>query len=989
MKTGIQRLQHFLSPTLALSVAFATALLAVAIPHASAASAAPAARITAEVSSSQMTPLKPSQRAVALAKFDAGKLATDTKLQGMSIHFNRTPAQEAALKTLMAAQQNPSSPSYHKWLTPEQFGAQFGLSDADIAKVETWLEQQGFAVDSVNRGKTEIRFSGTVGQANAAFATEIHTYSVKTATGAVEKHFAPSTTLSVPSAIAGVVESVHNLDDFRPKPHIVLKSKTAPKPKFSGYDDSIYFSPGDIAMQYDIQKAYNAGYTGTGQSIAVVGQSEITVTDIEAFQSAAGLTVKDPNLVLVPNTGSAVISTGDETESDLDLEWSGAIAKGATISLVYTGQSSNTGAFDALEYAIDNKIANIVSSSYGTCEAELDGYSLETAFDQASTQGQTVVSAAGDDGSTDCYGDTDLSTSDQEALAVDYPGSSPNVTSVGGTEIAQSNSAYETQGSAYWEESNGSTDIVASLLQPVPEQAWNEDSTCAQYTAEYGSSPICAGGGGTSTLFAKPSWQTGVTGLNSSITMREVPDIALDAAVFNPGYLFCSSDSGSGGAWEEGQTSSCTSGFRDSSSGDITTAGGTSFAAPIFAGMVAIINQQQNYTTGQGLINPTLYSLAAGSSYSTAFNDIGVISGSSNACQAGSDYCSSAGESGFATTVGYDQATGLGTINLASLASIWPANSGATLIGTTTTVTATNTAPTINTSDTFTITVAADSGTTVPSGTVNVSVDGGAAVAETLTANGTYVYTTTFTTTGSHTVVAEYTGNSTYATSTGSATVTAAGTTSGTGTFALGSTNLTVSQGSEGSSTITVTPAGGYTGTVYLSFDTSNDTALENLCYEFTNTLTSGDGSVSVTGTAAVTTQLELDTNASDCESTAAVRKTGKQSFRTRRGLPAARTSASNSGAPASGGKTAPAAIAFAGLLLAGLFGRYSKKFRSLAAVIALVAIGLAVSACGGGGNSNTISNPGKGTYTITVTGQDSTNASIPTATTKFTFVID
>jgi subtilase family serine protease len=979
MKTGIQRLQHFLSPSLALSVALASALFTAAIPQASAsgqaAVAAPPARIAAEVSSSQMTPLKPSHRAVALAKFDTGKLAENTKLQGMSILFNRTPAQEAALQTLMAAQQNPSSPYYHQWLTPEQFGAQFGLSDADIAKVEAWLEQQGFSIDSVTRGKTMIRFSGTVGQANAAFATEIHTYAVKTATGAVEKHFAPSTTLSVPSAIAGVVESVHNLDDFRPKPHLILKSKFKPTPKFSGYDGSIFWSPGDIATQYDIQKEYNAGYTGSGQSIAVVGQSAVELSDVEAFQTASGLPVKDPTLVLVPGTGAAAVSAGDEAESDLDMEWSGAIARGATINLVYTGQNSNLGAFDSIEYAIDNKIADIVSSSYGDCEADLDGFSLETFFDQAATQGQTVMSAAGDSGSTDCFGDTDLTTADQEALAVDYPGSSPNVTSVGGTQISLANSAYETQGSAYWEESNGTSDIVASLLQPVPEQAWNEDSTCFGYVNE-GSSPICAGGGGTSILFTKPSWQTGVPGLSSSTTMRQVPDVSLEAAIYNPGYLFCSSDTS---AWEEGQESSCTSGFRDSESGAVTAAGGTSFATPIFGGMVAIINQQRNYTTGQGPVNPTLYSLASNSTtYASAFND---ITAGNNDCSASPGYCTGSAETEFPAGTGYDQATGLGTINLYSLASAWPANSGPTLIATTTSVTAANSAPTINTSDSFTISVTADSGSTVPTGTVNVTVDGGTAVAETLTANGTYVYTTTFTTPGTHTVVAEYAGDSTFAASTGSATVTVAGTTSGTGSFALSfnPNPLTVAQGNSGTETVTVTPAGGYTGTVIVQVG-SLPSALENLCGGFGANGAESEGTAIVTGPNAPypTVLIDLDTNAADCATAAEAARTGKHRLSSR----------PSTGSQQSSGKSAPAAIGLAGLLLAGLLGRRSKKLRSLAAVIALVAIGMAVSACGGNGTSAP-SDPPKGTYTIPITAQDATNTAIPSVTTSFTFTID
>ena len=800
MKTSIPRFEQHLSLPLALSVSLVLTLIAVCLP---AAGAAPTARITAEVSSSQMTPLKPSQRAAALAPYDMGKLPATTKLQGMSIHFNRTPAQEADLQALMAAQQNPSSPQFHQWLTPEQFGARFGMSDADIAKVQTWLEQQGFSIDSVARGKTTIRFSGTIGQANAAFATEIHSYSISTRTG-VQKHFAPSTTLSVPAAIAGVVESIANLDDFRPKPKVIFNSKARPTPHFSGFDGSIFFAPGDIAMQYDINADYNSGFTGTGQTIAVVGQSEVAVSDVEAFQNAAGLPIKDPNLVLVPGTGSPAVSQGDEAESDLDMEWAGAVAKGATISLVYTGDQSNLGAFDAIEYAIDWRIANIVSSSYGTCEADLDGFSLETSFDQAVTQGQTVMSAAGDNGSTDCFQLTNPLTSAEEALGVDYPGSSPNVTSVGGTQIALSNTAYETQGDGYWSTASNTADTITSLLKPVPEQAWNEDTTCVQFVNE-GGSPICAGGGGASSLFAKPSWQTGVPGIPSD-KKRDVPDIALAASIYNPGYVFCSSDQS---AWQSDQVASCNSGFRDAASGELTAAGGTSFATPIFASMVAILNQQLNYTAGQGLVNPTLYKLASNSAtYSTAFNDIGAIAGSSNACDA-SGYCSSQGESGYATTAGYDLATGLGTINLSALAGAWPVFTGTVLVASTTSISATNTAPTVNTSDSFTISVTSESGGTVPGGTFKLSVDGGTAVSETLTANGTFIYSTSFATAGPHTVLAEYGGDATNAPSTGSITVNVSGTTSGSGSFKLAATNLTVSQGSSGTSTITVTPAGG------------------------------------------------------------------------------------------------------------------------------------------------------------------------------------
>ncbi len=372
----------------------------------------------------------------------------------------------------------------------------------------------------------------------------------------------------------------------------------------------------------------------------------------------------------------------------------------------------------------------------------------------------------------------------------------------------------------------------------------------------------------------------------------------------------------------------------------------------------------------------------------SAFHD--VTSGN-NKCTAGSTYCAS-GTVGYSAGTGYDLVTGLGSVDLNALAIAWTGGTS-TLIGTTTTVSASNGTPALNANDTFTITVAPVTGATVPSGTVALSVDGGALINETLSNNGTYAYVTAFATTGGHSVVAQYLGDTTHAASTGVATVTVPGGSSGTGTFTLtpsnastGSPTLTVAQGSAGSETLTVTPAGGYTGTVYLTFDTSNDTALANLCYGFTTTLSNGDGSVSVTSpTTAVTTQLTLDTLPADCGLSAP--HTGGRAFHRLGGVRKASNNKTN---------PAPFAITFAGLLLAGFLGRGSRKFRSLAAVIALLTVGLAISSCGGGGSGGGggggggggASEPPKGTYTITVYGQDSASANI-TAQTTYSFTID
>jgi subtilase family serine protease len=939
-------------------------------------------RIQSEISSSQMSTLKGTLHPLANPQFDAGRMPVDTRLQGMSIFFNRSAAQQADLEALLAAQQNPASSLFHQWLTPDQYAARFGMAQADIDKVEAWLQQQGFSIVSVARSRNLIRFSGTAGQVEQAFNTQMHYYAVNG-----EKHFAPSTALSVPTAMAPAVANIGNLDDFRPKALYIPGNKFHPRADFtSGQSGSVFFAPGDIRTVYDIAPLINSGNDGTGQSIAVVGQSSVAASDIEHFQAAAGVAVKDPTLVLVPTSGVSTPIAGDEGESDLDLEWSSSIAPGASIFFVYTGNNPNYSVFDSIQYAVDAKIGTIITASYGACETAITASGATTALEaimsQANAQGQTVISASGDQGSTACSGDTTdgLTTAQQEAIAVNYPASSQYVTGLGGTEIIPANSL--STNSTYWDAETPGSDILTSAKIYIPEVAWNDDSS------QYG---LSSSGGGASALFTKPSYQTALTPADGH---RDVPDISLYSSPSYPGYLYCTSDQSD---WGSGQTGSCGSGFRASSSDTtLTVAGGTSFAAPIFAGMLSIINQKADFITGQGNINSKLYTLATSSgSYSATAGFHDVTTGNNN-CTAGSTYCSST--AGFSAGTGYDQVTGLGSIDLDKLATSWMGGT-LTQVATTTTVSASSTAPAVNTSDTFTITVTPESGSTAPTGTVTVIVDGGTPVTGiALTASGTSgvaTYLTTFTTTGGHSVVAQYLGDSKTAASTGVITVTVPGSSSGTGTFTLTPSNtatnspiLTVAQGSAGTETLTVKPSGGYTGTVYLTFDTSNDTALANLCYSFATTLSNGDGSVTISNaTTSETTTLTFDTNAADCTS-AAISKGGNHNLHR---LGHAK-SASNSVPP--NPSRAPLAVAFAGLLLAGFLGRGSRKFRNLAAVIALLAIGLAISACGGGssggggGGGGSVTDPAKGTYTITVFGQDSVTATI-SAQTTYTFTID
>lgn len=936
----------------------------------------PRPRITSEIASSQSARLPGSLHPFARPENDGGRMPGDSRLTGISIYFNRTAAQNADLNALLAAQQDPQSSLYHQWLTPDQFAARFGMAQSDLAKVESWLQQQGFSIDSVARSRNMIRFSGSVSQVESAFGTQMHYYNV-----AGGRHFAPSTPLSVPAAIASAVAGIRNLNDFRPRPQIIK-----PRPGFtSSVSGNVYFAPGDIVTAYDVAPLTNGGINGAGQSIAVIGQSAIDPADIENFESAAGLPKKDPTMVLVPNTGASTTFSNDESESDLDVEWSGAIAPGANILFVYSGDSLNTnGVYDSILYAIDENIAPIITISYGSCETQLtasDFTTFEGWFKQAQAQGQTVVASSGDQGSTACSGDTSLTTAQQQAVAVNYPASSAYVVAIGGTEISQANST--SSNSTYWDNVNGSD--ASSAKAYIPEVVWNDDSS------QYG---LSSTGGGASTTVPRPSWQAGVPGIASG-TMRLLPDISLYASSSFPGYLYCTSDTS---AWPQSnsggitQQASCNSGFRDAASGNLTVAGGTSFGAPIFAGMVALLNEKQNYTTGQGLINQTLYKMAAnGSTYSSAFHDI--TSGNNN-CTAGTQYCSAT--TGFAAGTGYDEATGLGSIDLAKLVTAWPANTGssAALMGTSTSVTAPSN-PATGSQLNFVIQVGAVNGATPAAGTVKISVDGGGSYNSSGTQatvnvgpGGTATYSTTFTTPGIHEVVATYQGDgAVYAPSTGSASITIT-------PFTINPTpsTLTVSQGSKGTETFSITPQNGYTGTLELAVDFGADNAtLKNLCVSFANQNSSGLGTVAVSGSGAVTTTLLLDTNHSDCSTTAASLKSGVSQFK-----PAVLNHPQRSSNPS----PLPAGMTLAGILAMGYFGRRSRLLRNTTAVLALVAIGLTVSACGGGSSSSSSSSssgsgtgsalsPPKGTYTGTIYTQDQSNASIAVEPISFTFTID
>jgi hypothetical protein len=570
-------------------------------------------RIRQAIDNNQTTVLHGGISHLARPELDRGPVSPATKIRGASIVFNRTAAQQEDAARFMAELQDPKSPNFHKWITPQQYADRFGMSQADIDKVVSWLRSQGLHVDSVSNSRTQIYFSGTVAQIQAALRTQLHQFAQDS-----EMHFANVTEPALPAAIAGSVLAVRNLNDFRPKPRKMhVRKVPAAQPHFNSGNGSHFISPDDLAIIYNIKPLYDAGITGA-QAVAVVGQTEIAQSDVAAFRTAAGLPANPFQALLMPNTGASTVVDADVLEADLDVEWSGAVAKNAAILYVYTGNGkrSDNSAYnviDAFGYVIDNNLAPVISISYGLCEASAGSNGrdfLQTLASEAVMNGQTISSATGDEGAADCEDSTAGSAT--HGLAVDLPSAIPEVTGVGGSEF----SGDVSNASTYWAVANTANN--ASAISYIPESAWN-DSTQTIASGD----GFSAGGGGVSAFFAKPSWQTGTGVPNDG--KRDVPDIALNASAHHDGYLVCSQGNCKNG------------GFVDTDN-TILLVGGTSVGAPVFAGVVGLLNQAAQ-TNGQGNVNRQLYPLAA--STPAAFHDI-TTGDNKVPCTAGSTGCTSA-----------------------------------------------------------------------------------------------------------------------------------------------------------------------------------------------------------------------------------------------------------------------------------------------------------------------------------------------------------
>ena len=708
------------------------------------------ARITRAIDDNQLVRLKGNVHPLAQARFDQGAMNDAQPIDRMLLLLQRSSDQESELRQLLEDQLTNNSPKHHAWLTPEQFGAQFGPVDADIQATTDWLNSMGFHGIKVGPGRTVIEFSGNAGQVRAAFHTEMHRYLVQ---GALR--FANSSDPLIPAALAPVVAGVVSLHSFPKFAHsrtignFRRSAETGVvEPTFSfagcgsgGTSQCNGLGPADLAKIYNVPPNLD----GTGQTIAVVGQSNINIEDVQEYRAMFGLPTNDPEIILNgPDPGPL----SDETEADLDVQVSGGMAPKAAVKFVVseTPDTAPTAGIDlSALYIIDNNIAAVLSESYGACEGALG--SVGNAFynalwEQAAAQGITVLVSSGDNGSAACDnpGDSDFATG---GLAVSGLASTPFNISVGGTDFSYS---VASPASVYWNATNGGTPAVESAKSYIPESTWNDSCALAGTTgctssiitshASSHADLVAASGGPSSIYTTKPAWQTGITGMPND-NRRDTPDISLFASngKNQSFYIVCQKD-------VTGSSCDLSAPFQD-----FGGVGGTSASVQAFAGIMALINQSQatvsNPAPRQGNANYILYKLykqhslgsgictsnpAAASASGCVFYDV-TAGNISVACKGGSLNCSntstaanqygvisSGGAPAWKTTAGYDLATGLGTVNVANLANAW---GGVGLTATTTAITASPSGTVAHgTSASFTVHVTASAGT--PAGQVSL-----------------------------------------------------------------------------------------------------------------------------------------------------------------------------------------------------------------------------------------------------------------------------
>lgn len=669
--------------------------------------AAGSARIAGPVNESDLVQLTGNTHPLAMRKFDRGAVSDSLPMEHMYVVLRRTPQQEAALERLTAALTDPHSAHYHKWLTADELGQKFGPAREDIDTVVGWLSSHGFQVNAVHKSGLTIDISGTAGQVRDAFHTEIHHYNVNG-----EHHIANASDPKIPAALAPVMAGVVSLHDFMPKPAL-----RKPKTDFSfnctgcpdGFDNTEQYdeAPADLATIYNVTPLYKAStpITGKGQTVVLLEVTDINPADVATFRKAFGLSSYSGTFNIVhPGTGCSDPGTnGAEGEAALDAEWGGAVAPDAAVEIASCANTAtNFGAFIAAQNLLDSTTPPpIMSLSYLECEAG-NGPSgnafVNALWQQAVTEGVSVFISAGDGAAAGCD-DFDNSPYALAGIAANGLGSTPYNVSTGGTDFLDT---AQGTNSIYWSKSNSPSGKSAKSY--VPEMPWNDScgsSILFQFygykngvdfcNSAIGSSflDIVGGSGAPSFVYSKPLWQQGIPGMPND-SKRDLPDISLFAsnAFWFHAILYCMSDASEGGA-------PCD--YSNALDTLFNSAGGTSFTAPQFASIQALINQKAGGR--QGNPDPVIYDLyrtfsadlpACNSSKGNAvsssciFQDVTV--GSNDVPCYGTNNCfdpsgavygvlsisDSTLHVAYHAGPGWDFTTGLGSVNVTNLVNSWP-----------------------------------------------------------------------------------------------------------------------------------------------------------------------------------------------------------------------------------------------------------------------------------------------------------------------------
>jgi hypothetical protein len=839
---------------------------------------------------------------------DRGPVANDFAMDHMLLQLKRSPEQEQALQQFIDELHTQGSPNFHHWLTAQEFGERFGSAKSDLDAVTGWLESHGFRVNVVYPSGMLIDFSGTAAQVRIAFQTEIHHLEVKG-----ERHVGNMSDPRIPAALAPVVAGVVSLHDFRPHPmHHLRKAKTEFTFTDSSGGNNYAVVPADLATIYNLNSLFSAGYSGQGQTIVVIEDTNVFhASDWNTFRSTFGLssytsgsftTVHPAPSSGANNCASPGVIAPNDAEAILDAEWASAAAPNAAIVMATCADSGATfGGLIAIQNLINasSQPPAIMSISYGQCETvngAAANAAYSSAYQQAVTEGVSVFVAAGDSGAAGCDNSAAEAT---HGIGVNAFASTPYNVAVGGTDFSDT---YSGTNATYWNSSN--TPTFGSALSYIPETPWNNScagallSNYEGHSLTYGSTSLCndptlgsfllstvAGGGGPSACatgtpypsnssivsgtcqgWPKPSWQSVLGNPNDSV--RDTPDVSLFAAdgLWGHFYVFCWSDTANGGA-------ACT-GAPSGWSG----AGGTSFASPIMAGIQALVNQKAGGP--QGNPNPVYYQLAAneygslGNSSCNSSNGKGVASncifydvtlGDMDVDCVGSANCYFADGSvgvlstsnnsfnpAYGTTTGWDFATGIGSVNAANLVNNWPATGpNFSLSASPSSVSITQ-----GTSGTSTITITPENSFT---GNVSLLASGlPSGVTATFNPSST-AGTSTLTLTASRTaaigtVTVTVTGSS--GSLTNQSKITLNVNPAGNYTLSASPSSLSFMQGTKGTGTITVSPQSGFNGSVSLSatgLPSGVSVSFNPASTTSTSSLTLTASSTAATGTVTVT----------------------------------------------------------------------------------------------------------------------------------------